>query len=319
MRQKNKTKEEIVFHNRQQTDICSLTQASLLAGRNSTPSAMRNTPHIMSCLRPPLIHYWYSSVGNRVRAFCFVLQLQHFASHYFDVGVQWEGIQNKSSEVLMPWSTVRQSFLLHRLQYQITRSKTWHFSFPPASEASCGHSDSSLLHGHTLQVYIHLLTCHATINYVKHIFPMATSNKKTKPYCGYQSAHTKWNHIEGRCYLPSVTACLYRPGLPLSPSVWEAARTWGGKLTRVNCAPTQHYLGRQGATGAWLNLQPWRQYRAISRLWGLWKIAPGHFLLSTNPYLSSPQTLSVVYIILSFIVFFLISASWKLQLIHLIF
>lgn len=31
---------------------------------------------LMFCSTSLLIHYWYSSVGNHVRAFCFILQLQ---------------------------------------------------------------------------------------------------------------------------------------------------------------------------------------------------------------------------------------------------
>lgn len=122
------------------------------------------------------------------------------------------------------------------------------------------------------------------------------------------AVNTKWNHTEGPCYLPSVTTCLYQPGLSLSPSVWEGARTWGGKLTRVNCVSTQHYLGRQGATGTWLNLQSWRRYLTISRPWGLWKIAPGHFSLSTNPYFSRPQRLFfALKIILAYMNFLFLS------------
>lgn len=55
---------------------------------------------------------------------------------------------------------------------------------------------------------------------------------------------------EPPCYFAPVTTCLYQSALSLSPSLWEAARTWSGKLTGVNCVSTQHYLGRQGATGA---------------------------------------------------------------------
>lgn len=89
---------------------------------------------LMFCLTSLLIHYWYSSVGNHVRAFCFILQLQ---------------LLRCQSRKLCAWT--------HGHNFRLPQSE-----FGILSYWACW--DSSVFSRHTSQVCICLLLHHESTN-----------------------------------------------------------------------------------------------------------------------------------------------------------